>query len=49
MFRKPDTAAPGHGIGLAMAHDIALAYGGELSFARSPLGGARVSVWLAEC
>lgn len=46
---RGDERTPGHGIGLAMAHDIALAYGGELSFARSPLGGARVSVWLAEC
>lgn len=46
---RGDERSPGHGIGLAIVQDIALAYGGELKFARSALGGARVSVWLGQC
>lgn len=47
--QRGDEGAPGHGIGLAVVHDIALAYGGELRIERSALGGARVVVWLGEC
>ncbi len=46
---RGDERIAGHGIGLAIVHDIALAYGGSLSFARSALGGARVEVWLGQC
>jgi two-component system sensor histidine kinase PhoQ len=42
--QRADGAAPGHGIGLAMVRDIVELYGGEISFARSPAGGARVTV-----
>lgn len=42
-----DQSAPGHGIGLAVTHDIVGAYGGELTITRSALlGGARVGVSL---
>ncbi len=37
-----DQAAPGHGIGLAVAREIGVAYGGDLTIARSPLGGALI-------
>jgi len=39
-----DEAKPGHGIGLAIVRDIARSYGGALTIARSPLGGASFSV-----
>jgi two-component system sensor histidine kinase PhoQ len=39
-----DESAPGHGIGLSIVRDIAHSYGGHVTIARSPLGGARVSV-----
>lgn len=41
---RADTRKPGQGIGLAAVHEIVKAYGGHLELARSPLGGARVSV-----
>ncbi len=37
---RADEAAPGHGIGLAVARQIALAYGGTIEIGRSDLGGA---------
>ncbi len=43
---RGDEQVPGHGIGLAIVRDIALAYGGELRIGRSELGGACVEVWL---
>ena len=43
-FMRLDTTVPGHGIGLAIAHDIALAYGGTLVFAEAPSGGLGVSL-----
>lgn len=43
---RADTRKPGQGIGLAAVNDIVKAYGGHLDLARSPLGGARVSVTL---
>jgi two-component system sensor histidine kinase PhoQ len=46
--QRGDEGVPGHGIGLAIVHDIALAYCGELRVERSELGGARVIVWLGE-
>lgn len=46
---RGDERVPGHGMGLAIVNDIALAYGGEVRTERSALGGARVSVWLAAC
>jgi two-component system sensor histidine kinase PhoQ len=41
---RADTRKPGQGIGLAAVSEIVKAYGGHLDLARSPLGGARVSV-----
>ncbi len=43
-----DTQANGHGLGLAMVSDIVDLYGGHMEFQQSKLGGALVSVWLAE-
>ncbi len=43
---RADESVPGHGIGLAMVRDIATAYAGRVSIARSPLGGAAVFVHL---
>lgn len=37
---RADEAAPGHGIGLAVARQIVLAYGGTIEIGRSDLGGA---------
>ncbi|MDX9741094.1 MAG: ATP-binding protein [Gammaproteobacteria bacterium] len=42
--QRADSGSPGHGIGLAMVRDIVELYGGEITFARSPAGGARVLV-----
>ena len=41
---RADTAARGHGIGLAVVIDIVAAYGGELAIGNSPLGGAEFSL-----
>ena len=42
-----DERVEGHGLGLAIAHDVVAFYGGELAFDRSPdLGGLRVRVSL---
>ncbi|HRP95827.1 MAG TPA: ATP-binding protein [Rhodocyclaceae bacterium] len=46
---RGDERVPGHGMGLAIVNDIALAYGGEVRIERSTLGGARIAVWLAAC
>ncbi len=46
--QRGDERTPGHGIGLAIVQDIALAYRGEVRIERSPLGGARMLVWLGE-
>jgi two-component system, OmpR family, sensor histidine kinase PhoQ len=37
---RGDESAPGHGIGLAVVRQIALAYGGTIAIGRSVLGGA---------
>lgn len=41
---RADTSSPGQGIGLAVAADIAGAYGGTLEIGDSKLGGASISV-----
>jgi two-component system sensor histidine kinase PhoQ len=43
---RADERVPGHGIGLAVVRDIVQAHGGQLTLARSPLGGARVRLSL---
>ena len=43
---RADERTPGHGIGLAVVHDIVRLHGGALEIARSELGGARVEVRL---
>jgi two-component system sensor histidine kinase PhoQ len=43
---RADLSAPGHGIGLAVVREICKAYGGDLSIAASPLGGALVQARL---
>lgn len=45
---RGDERVPGHGIGLSVVHDIALAYHGELRIERSAAGGARMVVWLGQ-
>lgn len=44
--KRLDELQPGQGIGLATAHDIALAYGGDLQFARAIHGGLVATLWL---
>ena len=46
--QRGDETTPGHGIGLAIVRDIALAYLGELRPGRAASGGARVEVWLGQ-
>jgi two-component system sensor histidine kinase PhoQ len=41
-----DERTPGHGIGLAVATDIARSYGGQVAIERSPLGGTAIRVSL---
>jgi len=41
---RADSSTPGHGIGLAVVREICQAYGGDLTIAVSPLGGALVRV-----
>lgn len=43
---RGDERVPGHGVGLAVVHEIVRAHGGELDLGRSPLGGASVDVSL---
>ena len=43
---RADEAAPGSGLGLSIAHDLAQAYGGRTSLEESPLGGLRVVIEL---
>jgi len=43
---RADEAAPGSGLGLSIAHDLARAYGGRMSLDDSPLGGLRVVIEL---
>jgi two-component system sensor histidine kinase PhoQ len=43
---RTDLSAPGHGIGLAVVREICKAYGGDISIAASPLGGALVQARL---
>jgi two-component system, OmpR family, sensor histidine kinase PhoQ len=43
---RADLSAPGYGIGLAVVREICRAYGGDLSIAASPLGGALVQARL---
>jgi two-component system sensor histidine kinase PhoQ len=41
---RADQAVPGHGIGLAIVHDIVNAYEGEIAIGKSRLGGAAVKL-----
>lgn len=41
-----DMEVSGHGLGLAMVQDIVSLYGGQLSFSRTNLGGAKVMIFL---
>jgi signal transduction histidine kinase len=41
---RADEAAPGSGLGLSIAHDLADAYGGRTLLDESPLGGLRVVI-----
>jgi len=43
---RADEKMPGHGLGLAMVQDTVELYGGRLEIDRSPLGGARIALWL---
>lgn len=43
---RADQSTPGHGIGLAIVHDIIQAYGGEMAIANNPAGGACVALYL---
>ncbi|MDP1636240.1 MAG: ATP-binding protein, partial [Gallionellaceae bacterium] len=45
---RADEAVPGHGIGLAVARDIAEAYQGTVGAGRSNLGGALIRVDFAK-
>ncbi len=42
--RRLDEAEPGHGLGLAIARDVAELSGAELRLDRSPIGGLRAEV-----
>jgi signal transduction histidine kinase len=43
---RADEHVPGSGLGLAIVHDLVELYGGSIEFARSELGGLRVTVRL---
>jgi two-component system sensor histidine kinase PhoQ len=43
---RADEHTPGHGLGLAMVREMAALYGGKLELGASPLGGARIDLWL---
>ena len=43
---RADEEVPGRGLGLAMVQDAVELYGGRLTIDASPLGGARVTLWL---
>jgi two-component system sensor histidine kinase PhoQ len=43
---RVDESTPGHGIGLAVVHDLVRLHGGDVAITRSELGGTRVEVRL---
>jgi two-component system sensor histidine kinase PhoQ len=45
--RRMDQQQPGQGIGLTVADEIIRAYGGELKLGQSDLGGANVTIIIA--
>jgi len=44
--QRADPASAGHGIGLAMVHEIVLLYGGKLKIESSDLGGTTICIQL---
>ena len=43
---RGDERVPGHGVGLAVVNELVESHGGELTLARSELGGGRVEIVL---
>jgi two-component system sensor histidine kinase PhoQ len=43
---RGDERVPGHGVGLAVVNDLVASHGGELTLARSEMGGGRVEIVL---
>lgn len=44
--RRADQSVAGHGIGLSIVSNIVQSYNGRIHIDSSPLGGARIQVWL---
>ncbi len=46
LHTRGDERVPGHGVGLAVVDDLVKSHGGELTLARSEMGGGRVEIVL---